>query len=167
MFDNEAPAEWRADLFALIKATPHLDWLILTKRIGNVRGMAPPDGLPANVWLGATIVNQEECDRDMHKLLAVPASVRFLSIEPMLGPIDLGYMREWQARNARLLDWVIVGGESGAGARPIQIGWVESVRRQCKFQGVAFFFKQWGGVTAAAGGCELAGAEFKEWPRAA
>lgn len=167
VFDNEVPAEWRADLFALIGATPHLDWLILTKRIGNVRGMAPAEGLPANVWLGATIVNQEEHDRDAHKLLAVDASVRFVSIEPMLGPIDMGYMREWTVSNRRLVDWVIVGGESGHGARPIQLGWVESLRRQCELQGVAFFFKQWGGASATAGGCDLQGREVKEWPCAA
>ncbi|CAB1371341.1 conserved protein of unknown function (plasmid) [Denitratisoma oestradiolicum] len=75
VFDNEAPDAWRADLFALIEAHPHLDWLLLTKRIGNVRTMAPAAGLPANVWLGATMVNQSEYDRDVHKLLAVEASV--------------------------------------------------------------------------------------------
>lgn len=172
VFDNEAPAAWRAELFALIGLAPHLDWLLLTKRIGNVPKMLeqpgmPNGGLPSNVWLGATVVNQEEADRDIPKLLAVPASVRFLSVEPMLGAIDLGYMRDWRRDGPRVVDWVIVGGESGHGARPIQLGWVESLRRQCELQGVAFFFKQWGGATAAAGGCELAGAEFKEWPRAA
>lgn len=106
VFDNEVPPQWRAELFALIEATPNLDWLLLTKRIGNVRDMAPlpwiggpvqhgPDpsnihgGWPPNVWLGATICNQAEADRDIPKLLRVPAAVRFLSIEPMLGPIDL------------------------------------------------------------------------------
>jgi protein gp37 len=160
VFDNEAPAEWRADLFALIDATPHLDWLLLTKRIGNVQRMAPASGLPANVWLGATIVNQEEYDRDAHKLLAVPASVRFLSVEPMLG----------QIRGAPMLgafDWVIVGGESGKAARPIEREWIDSLHDQCAWFGVPFFFKQWGGPTASAGGCELAGAELKAWPVAA
>lgn len=106
VFDNEVDPQWRADLFRLIEATPNLDWFLLTKRIGNVRSMAPvswlggpvqhgPDpcnihgGWPANVWLGATICNQDEADRDIPKLLAVPAAVRFLSIEPMLGPVDL------------------------------------------------------------------------------
>ena len=169
VFDNEAAPQWRGELWALVKATQHLDWLILTKRIGNARGMAPAGGLPANVWLGATMVNQEEYDRDVGKLLAVDASVRFLSVEPMLGPLDLrpggASMTDYAPhRPLPQVDWVIVGGESGKGARPIQLGWVESLRRQCELQGVPFFFKQWGGPTATAGGCELAGAEVKEWP---
>jgi protein gp37 len=102
VFDNKVPAQWRADLFHLIQTTPNLDWLVLTKRIGNVRCMlaniahgADPDlllvdQLPLhNLWLGATICNQEEADRDIPKLLDLPARVRFLSIEPMLGPVDL------------------------------------------------------------------------------
>lgn len=117
VFDNEASPSWRADLFDLIEKTPHLDWLLLTKRIGNVHRMMidvaaslfwmdrlDTGSLPANVWLGATVVNQDEFDRDAHKLLSVPASVRFLSVEPMLGPIR-------GAPSIRAFDWVIVGGE--------------------------------------------------------
>lgn len=94
VFDNQVPPEWRAELFALIAATPNLDWLLLTKRIGNVATMIEQPGmqkcgLPENVWLGATVVTQEEADRDVPKLLELPARVRFLSIEPMLGPINL------------------------------------------------------------------------------
>jgi protein gp37 len=91
VFDNAVDPQWRADLFALISQTPELDWLLLTKRIGNVRSMLPAnwgDGWP-NVWIGATVVNQAEADRDIPKLLQTPAALRFLSIEPMLGPIDL------------------------------------------------------------------------------
>ena len=108
VFDNEVDPAWRADLFALIEATPNLDWLLLTKRIGNVSKMAPaswvggpvqhgPDpanihgGWPANVWLGATICNQAEADRDIPKLLALPVAVRFLSMEPLLGRVDLRF----------------------------------------------------------------------------
>lgn len=164
VFDNEVPRVWRLDLFELIEATPHLDWLLLTKRIGNVPGMLKYDGdreaLPANVWLGATMVNQAEYDRDVRKLLAVDASVRFLSVEPMLGPIRGGL-------DLHGLDWVIVGGESGAKARPIQREWIDSLRAECATAGVAFFFKQWGGPSATAGGCSLDGAEAKEWPCAA
>jgi len=160
VFDNEAPDAWRGELWRLVKDTPHLDWLILTKRIGNVLGMAPAEGLPANVWLGATIVNQEEYDRDAHKLLAVPASVRFLSVEPMLGSIR-------GAPSIGAFDWVIVGGESGKAARPIKRDWIDSLHDQCAWFGVPFFFKQWGGPTPSAGGCELAGAEAKEWPQTA
>jgi len=100
VFDNEVPDEWRADLFNLIADTPNLDWLLLTKRIGNARPMLgcyiASDGNVGqhwepwpNVWIGATICNQEEADRDIPKLLATPAAVRFLSIEPMLGAVDL------------------------------------------------------------------------------
>ncbi|MCA0214779.1 MAG: phage Gp37/Gp68 family protein [Proteobacteria bacterium] len=101
VFDNEVPVQWRRDLFDLIAATPNLDWLLLTKRIGNASRMiaeAQGDTLPIskwaawplpNVWLGATIVNQKEADRDIPKLLATPARVRFLSMEPLLGPVDL------------------------------------------------------------------------------
>lgn len=91
VFDNEVDPAWRADLLRLILATPHLDWLLLTKRIGNVPKMINADQWEhlGNVWLGATICNQEEADRDIPKLLAVPARVRFLSMEPLLGPVDL------------------------------------------------------------------------------
>lgn len=161
VFDNEVPAEWRADLFDLIVTTPNLDWLLLTKRIGNVVGMLPPLINPfakifPNVWIGATIVNQEEADRDIPKLLAVPAAKRFLSMEPLLGPADLKLMARSYGfpkhitRDGRAvgmpqgLHWVIVGGESGPGARPMHPDWARSLRDQCQAAGVPFFFKQWG-----------------------
>ncbi|SOE97505.1 protein gp37 [Burkholderia sp. D7] len=91
VFDNSVDPHWRADLFSLIEATPDLDWLLLTKRIGNAAAMLPTTWANgwSNVWIGATVVNQQEADRDVPKLLALPAAMRFLSIEPMLGPIDL------------------------------------------------------------------------------
>ena len=90
VFDNEVPEEWRHDLFRLIRATPNLDWLLLTKRIGNVAKMHSGGDCP-NVWLGATVINQEEADRDIPKLLAQTwAAKLFVSIEPMLEPVDLG-----------------------------------------------------------------------------
>jgi protein gp37 len=112
VFDNEVPAQWRADLFDLIADTPYLTWLILTKRIGNARAMIPDafadrpfnsDWPWPNVWIGATVCNQEEADRDIPKLLAVPAAKRFLSIEPMLGPIDLSryHIGWWCCHNCR------------------------------------------------------------------
>ncbi len=170
VFDNAVDPQWRADLFALIWATPHLDWLLLTKRIGNVMGMLADlahgsdpdlsllDMMPlTNVWIGATIVNQAEADRDIPKLLAVPARVRFLSMEPLLGPVNLERPRPgpdldqgggskicqpWLIQSG--IDWVIVGGESGPGARPMHPDWVTSLRDQCKAAGVPFLFKQWG-----------------------
>ena len=176
VFDNEVPPEWRADLFRLIEATPHLDWLLLTKRIGNAQrlieqaliSMGDPatdvmGGWPwPNVWLGATVVNQEEADRDIPKLLDTPAAVRFVSIEPMLGDIRLGSflqrspsqafvdgrvtpdMPAWTRIGSTAIDWVIVGGESGPKARPMRPSWVRSLRDQCTAAGVPFCFKQWG-----------------------
>ncbi len=147
VFDNQAPAAWRAELFALIGLTPHLDWLLLTKRIGNVKQMLeqpgmPKDGMPANVWLGATVVNQEEADRDIPKLLAVPARVRFLSIEPMLGPICIE--RATDQADEGTIDWVIAGGESGPSARPVHPDWLRALRDECEAFGVPFIFKQFG-----------------------
>lgn len=172
VFDNQVPDEWRRDLFDLIANTPNLDWLLLTKRIGNAEAMMRralqddgPDFPWANVWLGATVVTQEEADRDVPKLLAVPARVRFLSVEPMLGPVDLsrwlwqccGDMQPGNDRgvlgqeperccgNPEPLDavhWVIAGGESGPGARPMHPDWACSLRGQCAAAGVPYLHKQ-------------------------
>ena len=160
VFDNSAQPEWRIELFGLIERTPSLDWLLLTKRIGNAAEMmgdatagAGLVRIPENVWLGATVCDQEEADRDIPKLLATPAATRFLSIEPMLGPIDLhlGWNNDtgrWDSRGRplplRRIDWVICGGESGPHARPMHPDWVRSLRDQCAEAGVPFFFKQWG-----------------------
>lgn len=146
VFDNAVDPQWRIDLWDLIKATPNLDWLLLTKRIGVVASWAALWPLPANVWLGATIVNQAEADRDIPKLLAVPAARRFLSMEPLLGAVDLMPMFEHRAEvwNDTGVDWVIVGGESGPGARPMHPAWARDLRDQCKDAGVPFLFKQWG-----------------------
>lgn len=179
VFDNEVPDEWRADIFRLILDTPNLDWLLLTKRIGNAAGMMfhaigrhakdeTPWVLP-NVWLGATVVNQEEADRDIPKLLATPARVRFLSMEPLLGDVDLSQWlfpfrpckdcpcpdpdtsREGLDRCCKdpellpsQLNWIITGGESGPKARPSHPDWFRSLRDQCAAAGVPFLFKQWG-----------------------
>ncbi|MGE8453579.1 MAG: phage Gp37/Gp68 family protein [Pseudomonadales bacterium] len=170
VFDNAVDPQWRADLFTLIHQTPNLDWLLLTKRIGNVIPMMAElvhdkdHGLPwldmmplPNVWIGATIVNQAEADRDIPKLLAVPARVRFLSMEPLLGPVNLERPRPgpdleqgggskicqpWLIQSG--IHWVIVGGESGPGARPMHPDWASSLRNQCTAADVSFLFKQWG-----------------------
>lgn len=164
VFDNEAPAAWRADLFDLIAMTPHLDWLLVTKRIGNVRQMIPDRWsvcMPPNLWLGITVVNQAEADRDIPKLLGLKVSVRFLSMEPLLGPVDLRFhvfseptgnfrthagKRQMELRKPvdGGLHWVIVGGESGPGARPMHPHWARDLRDQCAEAGMPFLFKQWG-----------------------
>jgi protein gp37 len=149
VFDNAVDPSWRADLADLIQATPNLDWLLLTKRIGNVGPMLTAmflDGAPPNVWLGATIANQEEADRDIPKLLQVAVDTRFLSMEPLLGAVDLTPMFEHRAEqwSDTGVDWVIVGGESGPGARPMHPHWARDLRVQCASAGVPFLFKQWG-----------------------
>lgn len=186
VFDNAVDPQWLGDLFELIQRTPNLDWLLLTKRIGNWKSRMqavldsfgsriPPtprpksvsdeeadsmnwidawmrndvDPIPANVWIGATICTQEEADRDIPKLLTVPAAKRFLSMEPLLGPVSFEGMfassNPADGTNVlEELDWVIVGGESGPDARPMHPDWARSLRDQCVAAGVPFLFKQWG-----------------------
>ncbi|MFU1980894.1 DUF5131 family protein [Bordetella hinzii] len=135
----------RARLLELIAATPQLDWLLLTKRIHLVRKQLPKGyEFPANVWLGATVENQDAVEKRLKYLLEFTTpSVRFLSCEPLLGPIDLRkYLR--RGENGMRVDWVIAGGESGAGARPMDPAWPDDLRKQCTTAKVAFHFKQWG-----------------------
>lgn len=145
VFDNHPAVEpHRQRLWPLIKYTPHLDWLLLTKRIGNAIGMLPDDwyeGYP-NVWLGATVVNQTEVDRDVPKLLATPALVHFLSVEPQLGPISLADDCANFLAGKRRVDWVICGGESGPHARSLPAHWAHDLLNQCSANGTAFFMKQ-------------------------
>lgn len=140
-FDNAVDPLWRRDLFRLIDATPNLEWLLLTKRIQNVTRMVWDrwaDRIPENVRIGATMVNQEEVDRDWAKLAAVPTDRIFVSIEPMLGPIVL------PAALLRRKPWIIVGGESGPHARPMHADWPVGILKQCDEYGAPFMFKQWG-----------------------
>lgn len=192
VFDNEVNPQWRADLFDLILRTPNLDWLLLTKRIGNAHRLYMESELctnfPRNVWLGATICTQAEADRDIPKLLATPASVRFLSIEPMLEPVKLPRVcacgcgkpmevavREAMDSPAALnrdqaeaaiettlgVDWVVCGGESGPQARPMHPQWVRSLRDQCAAHGVPFLFKQWGEWAPRAGKIHRSGPDWQ------
>ncbi len=150
--------EPRQRLFELIGQTPNLDWLLLTKRPqvavdhwplwagfalgGAIRKHLPIDGLLRNnlvipnVWLGVSVEDQQRADERIPLLLQTPAAVRFLSVEPLLGPIEFS--------DVNGIHWIIVGGESGAGARPMHPWWAQSIRDQCQAAGIAFFFKQWG-----------------------
>jgi protein gp37 len=131
---------WRERLWALIESTPHLDWLLLTKRPERIGALAPGTTIwPRNVWLGTTAETQEWADARIPHLVQHPAAVRFISCEPLLGPVDLG---KWTADDA--LHWVIAGGESGPHARPMNPAWARGLRDQCARDGVAFHFKQWG-----------------------
>jgi protein gp37 len=158
VFDNEVPPEWRRDLFYMIRETPNLVWLLLTKRIGNVPRMVAE--LPRNVAIGATMANQEEYDRDRMKLAAVKREFNplftFGSFEPLLGPIIL---------DGNAPDWIIVGGESGGNARPMQLDWARSLQRQSAELGRIFNFKQVGGRRADKGGHTLDGATFFDRPK--
>lgn len=151
-------AEWQLRAFKLMTQTPYLDWLLLTKRPQNILEFVPMDWFdkeydpnaawPVNVWVGTSVENQARADERIPELLTVPAPIHFLSCEPLLGPIDL----ELRGRNygivyetwSQLIDWVIVGGESGPNARPMHPDWARGIRDQCQKAGVPFFFKQWG-----------------------
>lgn len=157
VFDNEVPQAWRDDLWCLILATPNLRWMLLTKRIGNAAKMLPQTWPWPHVGLMATLESQEVWDRDYYKLMATPAAWHGVSVEPMLGKIDIGDAKP---------DWIITGGESGPGFRITEIEWVRSMREQCALNRVAFHHKQWGGLKPKSNGCHLDGREHKEFPAA-
>lgn len=158
VFDNQVPKGWRADLFNLIAETPNLDWLLLTKRPQNIKKLWPWEWSAPwpNIWLGTTVENQEEAERRIPHLIDVPASVRFLSCEPLLGPLalrprddfsDSGHGKAWLGTG---IQWVIAGGESGPGFRPVDPDWFRGIRDQCAAAGVPFLFKQWEGASPQA-----------------
>ncbi len=129
---------WRDKLWNLIEGTPNLDWLLLSKRPENAQSMVPwGQCWPTNVWLGTTVEDQFWAQRRMPFLEKVPAQVRFISCEPLLAPLDL-------SRWMQSIHWIIVGGESGHRARPLEPAWVLALRDQAITAKVAFHFKQWG-----------------------
>jgi protein gp37 len=165
--DRDDLVPWRRDLIALIDKTPHLDWLLLTKRPELIpRFWERPatsclfdDSLyRPNVWLGTSVGTQETADECVPHLVQARhlAPILFLSCEPLLEPVRLPLLSE--------VDWVIVGGESGAGARPMEETWVLDVKRDCDAAGSAFFFKQWGGVQKSRLGRSLLGRTWDAIP---
>jgi protein gp37 len=139
VFDNQVPSRWREDLFALIRECHRLDWLLLTKRPQNILKMLPPDwgdGYP-NVWLGITGEDQLRFDQRWTRLQKIPAVIKFVSYEPAIGPLRL-------PAHGPFPDWLISGGESGSGARPLKPQWIRDVIADCRHHGVAPFHKQWG-----------------------
>ncbi len=189
VFDEEAPEGSRQRLWALINATPELDWLLLTKRPENFAAMLPPDWGDGwrNVWLGVSVENQDMADKRISRLLGVQTVVRFLSVEPMLGPVNLrkvvpeddelgigydslmGALCGNKEPGGPRISWVIVGGESGYGARPMAASWALSLRDQCQAAGVAFFFKQKGGARDKGGDLESIPEDLRirEFPKVA
>ncbi len=156
--DKSAPDGVRDDLWSLIRQTPNLQWLMLTKRPVQAKKFLPDDWGEgyAHVALGVTVENRKHGLPRIEVLRRTPTKVRFLSIEPLLE--DLG------ALDLSGIHWVIVGGESGHGYRPMERVWVDRIRRQCDEQGVTFFFKQWGGTGKGKGGCLLDEQEVKAFP---
>ena len=155
LFHDDVPTRFIAKVFDVMLSTPQHTYQVLTKRSRRLLRVRQELEWPRNVWMGVSIENDRYAFRADH-LRAVPAAVRFLSVEPMLGPIA--------SLDLNGIDWVIVGGESGPGARPIRPEWVTNIRDRCRDQGVAFFFKQWGGRTPKAGGRELDGRTWDELP---
>lgn len=179
--DDEVPIEWLADLLKLIHDTPAIDWLLLTKRPQNWKERcfeslhtweemrfrnAPTKWTnfsawlsnwigghetPHNIWIGTTVEDQTRADQRIPELLKIPAKVRFLSCEPLLGPVEFSDVTHRSDAVSQLgkkaldgIHWLICGGESGPGARPMHPEWARSLRDQCQAAGVAYFLKQWG-----------------------
>ena len=161
LFHCKVPDEFRRQVFGAMEENPRHTFQVLTKRpwlaaefFERNRDIKPG----RHIWLGVSIEDQEVADR-AHALRAIPDVNRFISMEPLLGPLG------WRVSLAGI-HWVIVGGESGPGARPMQPQWVRGIRDQCADQGIAFFFKQWGGVNKAKTGRTLDGQTYSEMPEA-
>jgi protein gp37 len=159
-FHPDADA-WRVDAWEIVRRTPHLTYQILTKRPAGIVDRLPTDwgqGYP-NVWLGLSAENQTWLERRWPLLMAVPAAVRFISAEPLLGPLNLSGITG--------LDWIITGGESGPGARSADLDWFRSIRDQCRQRGIAYHHKQNGGTGRDKGGHLLDGEHLHAWPTSA
>ncbi len=155
LFHEDIPLSFVERIFdVMIRAHWHR-FQVLTKRAERLASLSPQLRWPQNVWMGVTVENADYLDR-IHALSQTEASVKFLSFEPLLGPIPTLALTD--------IDWVIVGGESGPGARPMARDWVLDIRRQCQKQNVPFFFKQWGGVNKKKAGRNLAGRTYDQMP---
>ena len=158
LFHQDIPLDYIQRAFDVMRCADRHIFQILTKRAARLEKLALRLAWPRNVWQGVSVESQAYAWRIDH-LRRVPAAVRFVSVEPLIGPI--------QALPLEGVHWVIVGGESGPGRRPIEESWVIGLRDQCVRAGVGFFFKQWGGRTPKAGGRLLQGRLWSEMPRGA
>jgi len=154
LFHPDVPFAFIEQVFDVMANTPHHTYQVLTKRSKRLAQIGADLPWPDNVWMGVSVETSRYAFRLDH-LRSIDASVRFVSAEPLLGPLDL---------DLRNIDWLITGGESGSGARPADAEWIRSLRDQCSRAGVAFFFKQWGGRTPKAGGRELDGTRHDGLP---
>lgn len=157
LFHQDVPAAFIARVFTEIARHPQHTFQVLTKRTGRLAQLAGGLAWPPNLWMGASVEHARTAER-IAQLRRVPAHVRFLSLEPLLGPLD--------DLDLSGIHWVIVGGESGPGARAMAPEWVESILAQCRAAGVPFFFKQWGGVRKHRTGRALHGRTYDEFPLA-
>jgi protein gp37 len=155
LFHKDVPADFIQQVFATMRRASWHRFQILTKRSDRLAELSPSIDWPANVWMGVSVESADYAFRIDH-LRGAGAAVRFLSVEPLLGPIE--------RLDLRNIHWVIVGGESGPGARPMEEAWVLGIRDQCRAAGVPFFFKQWGGVNKKKAGRELQGRTWDEMP---
>jgi protein gp37 len=155
LFHPEIPFEFVQQVFAVMVEAEHHTFQVLTKRHDYLAEVAPKLPWPENIWMGVSIENKRWVRRADY-LRTVPAAVRFISAEPLLGPLT--------GLDLTGIDWLIAGGESGHKARPVNIQWLRALRDQCKEEQVAFFFKQWGGRTPKAGGRKLDRREWSQLP---
>ncbi|MBN6035534.1 DUF5131 family protein [Amycolatopsis sp. 195334CR] len=158
LFHAKVPLDFVRQVFDVMAGTPQHTYQVLTKRSARLRKLADKLEWPPNVWMGVSVETEDQLGR-VDDLRAVPAAVRFLSCEPLLGPVT--------GLNLDGIDWVITGGESGPKARSVDPAWVREIRDACQEADVAFFHKQWGGRTPKAGGRELDGQIWNEMPRPA
>lgn len=156
LFHEAVPLDYIQRVFQVMSEVPRHTFQILTKRSARLRQLAPELPWPGNVWMGVSVEDGNVIDR-IHDLAHVPAAVRFLSCEPLIGPLA--------ALPLDAVHWVIVGGESGPGARPMIAEWVEDIFDQCRAADVPFFFKQWGGVRKSRTGRTLHDRTYDEYPR--
>jgi protein gp37 len=158
LFHARVPLDFVRQVLQVIADTPQHTYQVLTKRSARLRKVAAQLDWPANLWLGVSVENEEALTR-IDDLRAVPAAVRFLSCEPLLGPLP--------GLDLTGVGWVIAGGESGKHHRPMQSEWVTDIRDTCQKANVPFFFKQWGGIRPKSGGRTLEGLVYDEMPQAA
>jgi protein gp37 len=156
LFHESVPLAFIQEVFATIASVPQHTFQILTKRSDRLRDVAHQLPWPRNLWMGVSVESAEVMGR-ISDLAEVPAAIRFLSCEPLIGPLNNLVLEG--------INWVIVGGESGPRARPMQKEWVESILRQCRSADVPFFFKQWGGVRKDLTGRRLRGRVYSEMPK--
>lgn len=154
LWHAKVPAAFVRDVFDVMQDTPQHTYQLLTKRATRLARMADSLPWPSNVWVGVSVESQDHVDR-IESLRQVPAAVRFVSAEPLLGPLELDLTG---------IAWLIAGGESGPRHRPMDPEWVRSLRDQCGKAGTAFFFKQWGGIRPKSGGRTLDGRPWDEMP---